>query len=347
MSLNLGCLNSKGPCLMHLNSLQHLQTLVLSGGITLSETSFELLAKLWLPSVQHLSITGCRFESNLMNIRHLLLEAVAAKQGVAPAGSGSSGQSGSSSGSGGSSGAASGSRPKRGSSAYEMDRFVQEVLPAAFPNCEDLRLGSCARLTIIGLAALLQTLPKLQRLWLVGCSRSPRPLCGVPFNFVAAGGTRTAGAGQQHRSMQVSVTEDEPQRPQREQQQQEREQQEGPAGAQLAVGHVLPHDPSAYGVLDSRPQRGAELAWFVEQGVAVQPELYALHCPSNNQATAAAAEPGTAWSSAAAAAAGDVLPPGAVAVPCVAGGQVKYVCISESQGPGRRFTRYKGRMVPV
>lgn len=322
VSLNLGCLNSKGPCLMHLNSLQHLRTLVLSGGISLSETSLPLLAKLRLPSVWHLSITGCRFESNYANLRNLLIQAVAAKEGVAPAGS-STGSS--------SSGATASGRPRRGST-YEMDRFVQEVLPAAFPNCQDLRLGSCARLTIIGLAALLQTLPRLQRLWLVGCSRGPWP-CVVPFNFVAAGGTRTAAAaaGQQHQqSMQVSVGEDGPQRqhpdsPQ--QQQQEREQQVGPGGAQLFVGHVLPHDPSAHGVLASRPQRGAELAWVLEHGVVVQPELY-----THLSVTAAAA---------------GELPAGAVAVPCVAGSQVKYVCICEAQGPGRRFTRYKGRMVPV
>jgi hypothetical protein len=301
---------------MHLSSLSNLQTLLLSDSIHLTPSSLDLLSKLRLPSVRHLSFTGCSMDSTQgcpPRPTNEQLQARLQQRDWAP--SGKSREGGSSS-----------SRNSRDAELrawyvwqrdqlYNMDQVVP-VLCAAFPGVELLRFGTCSRLSIVGLAGLLQQLPKLQRLWLVHATGRVNPDGPMPVNFVPATAQKQRGRGRGQGQQQLA-----------EQQQQ-------------VVGYVLPYDPRAADIGPDPPlgwqymsQSGEELAWFVEHGVVVEPEVYS---------TAAA---GSSVQRAASAAAG--VPAGAVALPCPAVSSLKYVHIDTVGGSAcvYAFARYMGRMV--
>jgi len=288
VSLNLGCLHTHGRCLMHLSNLTKLQSLTMSGLMFLDDHSLALLQHVKMPSVRHLHMSGCYVDLD-KDSSHLPLSQTALPADPSTAGI---------------------SRQRR--QAYSVDVFVQ-VICGSFANCEDLQLGAVDKLSLAGLAYLLQNLPKLQRLWMLGLhgasSRALHNLCKaptyVPPTFVPTSPPPTGEQGQQQ-SQQAGI--------------------------------LLPRRPHTSGALRYQLRNMLDMAWFVANSVVVGGEPQQGHLPEPQC-------PHAAQPAAAAAVAGDTaqVPPGAVSLPCVVGGGLKYVQLAIDLC----FTRYMDRFVLV
>jgi hypothetical protein len=299
---------------MHLSYLTSLQTLVLSGRIMLTPATLQLLRKLRLPSVKHLSLTDC----TLVGSSQQQQQAQATSAAAAAAAVGSS----SSSSQAGALGTLAGpvcTAPGQGPGLYGTDSFVP-VLSAAFPACENLKLGSCDRLSIVGLAALLQQLPNLQRLWVCGLRDDGQlHFDKAPHNFV-----KTAAAAAQR-------TRDSHKR--------------APDGmVALEQGYCVPYDPSPprkRQQQQARTQLPWELEWFLERGVVISLKRY-----GGAPAAAAAAAAGPSAAAVGPSGAAAAVPAGAVALPCAAVSGLKYVALVRNDDTAARvFTRYNGRLL--
>lgn len=288
VSLNLGSLHTHGRCLMHLSNLTKLQSLTMSGLMFLDGHSLALLQHLKMPSVRHLHISGCYVDLD-KDTSHLSLSQAALPDDPSTTDI---------------------SRQLR--QAYSVDVFV-EVLCGSFPNCEDLQLGVVDKLSLAGLAHLLQNLPKLQRLWMLGLhgasSRALQQLCKAPTylppTFVPSSPPPADAQGQQQ-SQQAGI--------------------------------LLPRMPCHSNALRYQLRNMLDMAWLVANGVVVGGEVQHGHVPELQC-------PDAAQPAAAAVVAGDMaqVPAGAVRLPCVVGGGLKYVQLASDLC----FARYMDRFVLV
>jgi hypothetical protein len=170
VALELGCLQTNGACLLHLQGLQQLRSLTLEGNITLNDTSWGFLARLHLPGVTQLSLTGCRF---------IATPESASSAGTAPAATNSKAAAEQALAHAAAAGAGI-------DSDSSMDRLAGAIV-TAFPSCRGLELGSCATLSYEGLEVLLLALQQLRVLRLLGL-----------LNFKLAE-SRSAAAGSSHK----------------------------------------------------------------------------------------------------------------------------------------------------